>query len=245
MAILSSPGKAIRAILVSQVLLGGAIIALDLMRSPGTAAPGLFAPPAQGPSVRPYRPDLRAPDPAQPGAPAMRPMPETLDFTVSGESIRLTGQIAPGDADRFATWLEQNRPTETQVALDSSGGSVSDALAIGRTIRAAGYDTQVENGAVCLSACPYILAGGAARQVKPGGVVGVHQHYFGQSTILPAFMAVKDLQRAQAGVMDYLTQMGVNLRLMTYALRTPPEEINILDSDLMAELGLTTPDAQG
>ena len=50
-----------------------------------------------------------------------------------------------------------------------------------------------------------------------------------------------DLQRAQAGVMDYLVQMGVDLRLMTYALRTPPAEINVLEPELMAELGLTTP----
>ncbi|KJZ30044.1 periplasmic protein, partial [Paracoccus sp. S4493] len=101
--------------------------------------------------------------------------------------------------------------------------------------------TRVGDGAVCLSACPYILAGGATRQVAAGGVVGVHQHYFGQNTILPAFMAVSDLQRAQAGVMDYLVRMGVDLRLMTYALRTPPAEINVLEPELMAELGLTTP----
>lgn len=245
MAWLSSPQRAIRAILVSQVLLAMAIVGLDLMRSPGTAAPGLFAPPAQGPSVRPYRPDLRPTDPAQPGAPAMRPMADALEFSADQDAIRLTGQIAPGDADRFATWLDRNRPAAAQVMLDSSGGSVSDALAIGRTIRAAGYTTQVSAGAVCLSACPYMLAGGVSRQVAPSGVVGVHQHYFGRNTILPAFMAINDLQRAQAGVMDYLTQMGVDLRLMTYALRTPPEEINVLDAALMEELRLTTPTPQG
>ncbi|MBM3605400.1 MAG: hypothetical protein FJX25_11805 [Alphaproteobacteria bacterium] len=240
MGLLSSPQKAIRAVLASQVLLAGAIVGLDLMRSPGAAAPGLFAPPAQGPSVRPYRPDLRAPDPSQPGTPAMRPMPEMLDFATAEDAIQLTGRIAAGDADRFAAWLDRNRPSETLVRLDSSGGSVSDAVAIGRTIRSAGYMTEVADGAVCLSACPYMLAGGAARVVAQGGVVGVHQHYFGQNTILPAFMAVNDLQRAQAGVMDYLTQMGVDLRLMTYALRTPPEEINILDPAVMVELRLTT-----
>lgn len=245
MAWLSSPQRAIRAVLVSQVLLAMAIVGLDLLRSPGTAAPGLFAPPAQGPSVRPYRPDLRPADPAQPGAPAMRPMADALEFAADAEAIRLTGQIAPGDADRFATWLDRNRPAALRVMLDSSGGSVSDALAIGRTIRAAGYATEVGEGAVCLSACPYMLAGGVSRQVASGGIVGVHQHYFGRNTILPAFMAINDLQRAQAGVMDYLTQMGVDLRLMTHALRTPPEEINLLDAALMEELRLTTPAAQG
>jgi hypothetical protein len=233
----STPQGAIRAVLLSQVVMAGAIVALDLRGTPGTPAPGLFAPPAQGPSVRPYRPDLR---PAEPGAPAMRPMPEQLEFSAAEGAIRIAGQIAPGDADRFVAWLEQNRPAETLVSLDSSGGSVADALAIGRTVRSAGYGTEVEDGAVCLSACPYILAGGIERGVADGGVVGVHQHDFGENTILPAFMAIRDLQRGQAGLMDYLSDMGVDLRLMSYALRTPPEEINILTPEVMADLRLVS-----
>ncbi|MFN3276704.1 MAG: hypothetical protein ACK41U_18775 [Paracoccus sp. (in: a-proteobacteria)] len=235
MRFLSSPQRAIRAVLLSQVLLGFAIVGLDLWRAPGPAAPDMFAPPAQGPSVRPYRPDLR---PGAPGGPAMRPMPEQLEFTQTDGAITVTGQIAPGDADRFLVWLDQTRPTETRVRLDSSGGSVSDAVAIGRTLRSTGRTTEVEAGGVCLSACPYMLAGGTERRVADGGVVGVHQHYFGQNTILPAFMAVRDLQRSQAGVLDYLSEMGIDLRLMSYALRTPPDEINILDPDLMRELRL-------
>jgi hypothetical protein len=232
---LSSPQRAIRTVLLSQVLLGAAIVGLDLWRAPGPAAPDMFAPPAQGPSVRPYRPDLR---PGAPGGPAMRPMPEQLEFSQSDGAITLTGQIAPGDADRFLGWLDQTRAPETRVRLDSSGGSVSDAVAIGRTLRSTGRTTEVDAGGVCLSACPYMLAGGAERRVADGGVVGVHQHYFGQNTILPAFMAVRDLQRSQAGVLDYLTEMGIDLRLMSYALRTPPDEINILDPELMRELRL-------
>jgi hypothetical protein len=234
----SSPQRVIRAVLVSQVLMGLAIVGIDLMRNPGAAAPGLFSPANDGPSVRPYRPDLRPSDPSRPDAPAMRPMPSELEFEATEDAILITGQIAPGDADRFVEWLEQNRPQSSQVLLDSSGGSVSDALAIGRTIRSANYATSIQDSAVCLSACPYILAGGTQRQVADGGIVGVHQHYFGKSTILPAFMAVADVQRAQASVMDYLVQMGVDLRLMPLALRTPPEDINILTIDQMRDLNL-------
>ncbi|WP_265499517.1 COG3904 family protein [Paracoccus beibuensis] len=241
MGLFSSPQRAIRAVLVSQVLMAGAIVGLDVVRAPGGEAPGLYAPPAQGPSVRPYRPDLRPTDPTRPGAPAMRPMPEELEFSEADDRIQIVGQIAPGDADRFAAWMDRVRPQARLVALDSSGGSVADAVAIGRTIRAAGFATQVGDGAVCLSACPYIFAGGVDRQVERGGVVGVHQHYFGQNTVLPAFLAVGDLQRAQAGVMDYLVEMDVDLRLMTHALRTPPSDINILTPELMTELNLTTP----
>ncbi|SDE49227.1 hypothetical protein SAMN05421538_10757 [Paracoccus isoporae] len=237
MGLLSSPGAAIRLVLLSQVVLAGAIVWMDLRDSRGTAAPGMFAPPTDGPSVRPYRPDL---GPAEPGAPAMRPMSSELDFSIVGGAIRLSGQIAGGDADRFARWFDENRPAETLIWLDSSGGSVADALAIGRTIRAARLDTEVADGSVCLSACPYILAGGVNRSASEGAVVGVHQHFFGKNTLLPAFMAVRDVQRAQASVMDYLGEMGVDLRLMSYALRTPPEDIHLLDSAEMTALKLTT-----
>ncbi|MDN5568845.1 MAG: hypothetical protein L0G27_08915, partial [Paracoccus sp. (in: a-proteobacteria)] len=121
MGLFSSPQRVIRAVLVSQVLMGLAIVGIDLLRSPGNAAPGLFAPATQGPSIRPYRPDLRPSDPARPGTPAMRPMPDALEFEADDQSIRMTGQIAPGDADRLVEWLERNRPEATQVLLDSSG----------------------------------------------------------------------------------------------------------------------------
>lgn len=237
----ASPQRAIKAVLLSQVLLGLAIVGVDLWQSPGRAAPDLFAPPAQGPSTRPYRPDLR---PAAPGGPAMRPMPAQLEFAQGGGAIELTGQIAAGDADRFLLWLDQTRPEESRVRLDSSGGSVADAVAIGRTLRDAGKTTEIGATGVCLSACPYMLAGGVTRRVAQGGVVGVHQHYFGQNTFLPAFMAVRDLQRSQAGVLDYLTDMGIDLRIMSYALRTPPDEIHVLDPALMRELRLTNDEAE-
>lgn len=233
----STPQRAIRAVLISQVLLGVVIVGLDLWRSPPAAAPGMFAPPAQGPSVRPYRPDLR---PGAPGGPAMRPMPDALEFSQDDGAIRILGQIAPGDSARFLAWLDQTRPDETLVSLDSSGGSVSDALEIGRAIRSTGLATEVQDGSVCLSACPYMLAGGTERRVAAEGVVGVHQHYFGQSTILPAFMAINDLQRAQAQVIDFLAEMGVDLRLLSFAFRTPPDEINILTPEQMRDLDLVT-----
>lgn len=239
MAVLSSPRAVIRAVLLSQVLLGAGIVWMDIADSAGVAAPGLFAP-EDGPGIRPYRPDQRPAD--APGAPAMGPMPTALEFEMVADDITLTGQIAPGDADRFATWMQQNQPQAVRVLLDSSGGSVADALAIGRTIRAAGMATHVQAGAVCLSACPYLLAAGVSRSTAPGASVGLHQHYFGKNTMLPAFMAVSDMQRAQASVMDYLDEMGVDLRLMTHALRTQPDDINILSPALMRELRLTTDD---
>ena len=81
---------------------------------------------------------------------------------------------------------------------------------------------------ICLSACPYILAGGVTRRVEDGAWVGIHQHYFDENTALPAFLAVSDIQRGQGEVMAYLIEMGIDPGLMQPALMTPPDEIYLL-----------------
>ncbi|WP_126975262.1 COG3904 family protein [Frigidibacter oleivorans] len=243
----STPDRALRAVMVGQIAIALAVVALDLAPAARQAAdPATFAPPGSGPATRPYRPDVRPG--GTPGAPAMQPMPERLEFSADGTAVTLLGQIAEGDADRFAAYLQERRDAgarATLLRLDSSGGSVADALEIGRATRAAGMATEVAEGAVCLSACPYILAGGVERRVAEGGRVGVHQHYFGENSILPAFLAVEDVQRGQAAVMDYLDRMGVDPMLMRDALTTPPDEIFLLDAEALRDYRLVTTEDSG
>jgi hypothetical protein len=94
--------------------------------------------------------------------------------------------------------------------------------------------------AACLSACPYILAGGVERTVSRSALVGVHQHYFGENTVLPAFLAVEDIQRGQAAVMAYLDEMGIDPLLSARAMQTPPQDIYILVEDELEGFALAT-----
>jgi hypothetical protein len=238
----------IRLILGLQLGMAALLFAGDLAR--GWTGPGLapgFGP--EAPSLRqPVRPGDQtrrfAPGdwPAGPGTPMPEggELPDRLSlvpFTESGQRVLLLeGMIAPGDAQRMATALERDA---VEVArLNSPGGSVQDALAIGRQLRAAGIAAEVGPGAICLSACPYMLAGGATRRVSDEAAVGVHQHYFGENTVLPAFLAVEDIQRGQGEVMAYLDEMGIDLRLMQPALATPPDEIYILVRDELEDYRL-------
>ena len=95
-------------------------------------------------------------------------------------------------------------------------------------MRAEGINTALRSGDICYSACPYLLAAGARRQIPDDGSVGVHQHYFGENALLPAFVAVEDIQRGQAEVMGYLNDMGVDPLVMRHAMAPPPDEIYIL-----------------
>ncbi|MBV7410393.1 hypothetical protein [Maritimibacter sp. DP1N21-5] len=231
--------KAMTAVIAAQVLIAGLLVVSDISAG-RTGADPLTLPTPGGPSTRPYNPERR---PAMPGETETGPMAERLEVSGEGPTLTLTGQIAPGDAQRIgdalATRANAGQRVE-RINLDSTGGSVFDAIEIGETIRASGIATNVGDNAVCLSACPYMLAGGTTRSAASTARVGVHQHYFGENTILPAFMAVEDVQRGQAEVMAYLTRMGIGLGVMEHAMRTPPEQIYLLTPEELVDYAFVT-----
>lgn len=73
-----------------------------------------------------------------------------------------------------------------------------------------------------------MLAGSTAPQVDAEAHVGAHRHYFGQSTILPAFLAVEGIQCGQGEVMACLDEMAIDTRLMRHVRVTPHDEIYLL-----------------
>ncbi|MBO6602542.1 MAG: hypothetical protein JJ938_07925 [Roseicyclus sp.] len=232
--------RAILAILALQIAMAVVLAGRDLVAAlPDLISPArqptLDTPVAPGDQTRRFRPsDLPArpavQDPArQTRLPDPGRMPSRLQFTAGADGILLlTGAIAPGDAARFEEALSDPDDSPSIIRLHSTGGSVADALAIGRAVRGAEIATVMEAGDICLSACPYILAGGVSRTVDDAAMVGVHQHYFGENTALPAFLAVEDIQRGQAEVMAHLDAMDVDVRVMRHAMATPPDEIYIL-----------------
>ncbi|SIN82365.1 hypothetical protein [Vannielia litorea] len=207
-----------------------------------TAAPAVSDPVAPGDQTRRFDPDeMRRPP--MPGIPmeGASDLPKRLYFEDRPEGgIRVLGAIAEGDGARFADWLERQPALPETLWFHSPGGSVRDALEIGRLIREQGMKTAMDAGAFCLSACPYMLMAGTTRSVHAEAKVGVHQSYYGQSTVLPAFLAVEDIQHNQAEVVRYLSEMGIDLRLMQHALSTPPDEIYILVRDELTEYAVAT-----
>ena len=224
--------RVLMGVLVFQMALGGLLFLGDMqagfrLPSFGPKAPSLTEPIRPGDQTRRFRQD-RAPAPGQPMP--TTPLPERLTLTPveAGQTALLEGAIVAGDAERIAKQLDALTPRPARVLLNSPGGSVRDALELGRHIRAEGFETAMREGDICYSACPYLLAAGTARDIPETASVGVHQHYFGESTILPAFAAVEDIQRGQGEVMRYLDQMGIDPLVMQHALVTPPDQIYVL-----------------
>ena len=206
-------------------------------------------PVSPGDQVRPYDPERPVPQLTNPGA---RPgfdmpddLPPRLEFTLQSDDdgtdlILMNGAITAGDADRFAAYLDSLQDLPATVALNSPGGIVDEALAIGRLIRSRELDTRMVAGTVCFSACPYMLSGGVARQVSASAAVGLHQHYYQTPGYMPVYFAVENIQRGQGATMAYLIEMGIDPGVMVYGLTTPPDDIYVLVESELLESRIAT-----
>ena len=202
-----------------------------------------------GDQIRRYQPSQFRPDYA---SPATLPeislpdeLPSRLEFTEHeiadiGPVLLLNGAIEPGDAERLSAYLESSGGGKLPVALNSPGGVVDEALAIGRMIRERDLVTMVLPGMMCTSSCPYILAGGTERRVSRRGAVGLHQHYYMGPGYIPVFLAVEDIQRNQSRTMQYLIDMGIDPGVMVHALVTPPDDIYVLVEEELLASALAT-----
>jgi hypothetical protein len=166
---------------------------------------------------------------------------------VSGGVLAVTGTIVPGSAERFADEIEAHGEYIKTVELNSPGGSVADALAIGRLIRAKGFSTSVAVGALCASSCPLIFAGGRERIATDRSAIAVHQIYAAapsdstlSSRLAAAGSAMSDAQTMTAAISRYLLEMGVDAEVWLRALETPPDRLSYFSAEELTRLKLAT-----
>jgi hypothetical protein len=144
-------------------------------------------------------------------------------------TIRITGDIADGDFDKFAAIATLN--PKAQVILSSNGGAIEEGLQIGDMIHRKGYTTKVADGATCASACGYIWLGGSTRTVEGKGQVGFHAAYLSQTNT-----AVSSTGNALVGA--YLARLGFSDMAIIYATRAAPEDIRWLTPTDAVFLGI-------
>lgn len=158
---------------------------------------------------------------------------------VGGGVLMLSGTIVPGAANQFAAEIDTRGDYVETVALNSPGGSVEDALSIGRMIRENGFATAVGDGALCGSSCPLVLAGGVERLISESAAVGVHQIYAGaDGPEIGSAQAMSDAQAMTARIARYLGEMGIDPLLWVHAMETPPDMLYFLTIEEMEETGL-------
>jgi len=216
-------------------------MALAGARIPATPPSLKLAPrPAADPPMRILR--VRSADPAcEPNCP---------------EWIAAQGKIMPGAAAAFAKIVGDLNGRRLPVLISSPGGSLPDAVAIGKLVRekklaVAVARTLVSNcperakscpnakgkaivgGARCASACPLILAGGVERLVGPAPLIGVHQITLSMKETegavhLTRIRKVYEPIGADEEVEAYLKSMGIGEPVMTLLRKTPAPSIRWL-----------------
>lgn len=120
----------------------------------------------------------------------------------------------------------------TEMIIDSEGGDVAAALAMGWTVRHMAMDVYVPTEGYCTSACVFVLAGGVRRGVDIGVTVGVHQFSGGAGTATGA-QAQSAAQSLSGRILEHMTQMGIDPQLMVLAMQTPPDQLRVLSIDEM------------
>ena len=113
------------------------------------------------------------------------------------EWISAEGKIVTGSADALERMLNAAGGRRLPIVINSAGGAVEDAMAMGRLIRAKRLAVVVAHttvapcakgaktcgeakgvadsrGAYCASACTLALAGGVERYISPQSYIGVH-----------------------------------------------------------------------
>lgn len=248
-----SIGRGIGLILILQASIAVFLIVADIedrwRLAPSFDGVETTTPVAPGDQIRRYNPTRPTPDFARPELPPGIDLPADLPLRLTftllqdaalGTLLIMNGAIEMGDAGRLDAYLAGLYALPDAIAINSPGGIVDEALAIGRLLRANELDTHILQGMGCFSSCPYVLAGGVERHVSLLGAVGLHQHYFETPGYMPVYFAVEDIQRNQGATMSYLIEMGVDPGIMIHSLLTPPDDIYVLIESELLESRIAT-----
>ena len=174
----------------------------------------------------------------QPDGAMAKPMTFEL---VGGGKLMATGTITPGISESFAAEVGRHGDYIKTVVLNSPGGSVADALTIGRLIRERKFATEVEAGKYCASSCPLVFVGGIERRAGDRATIGVHQIAAIHSAVNgPLRDEMSVAQNISARCQRYLGDMGVSLQVWVHAMETPHDKLFVFKPDELKSLNVVT-----
>ena len=207
---------------------------------------------------------------------ADKPAPMRFEWRVEGPAqqcgadcrtwISATGVITEDTARAFEAFARSNDVRGAKLVLNSEGGSVLSALALGRAIRKFDMTTTVgrttllpavgieapratiSNSASCESMCAFLLLAGSRRYVPVEARVLVHQIWLGAKSkrARETTYTAEELQLVQRDIgrlTRYTAEMGGSMELIETALRVPPwEPMHRLNADELRRMKITTVD---
>src|SRR5262249_48153851 len=130
--------------------------------------------------------------------------------------VYATGEIVSGDAEVLTQTLQSANVVNADILinLNSPGGSVAEALKLGRLIEKLKASTNVGQEGIqpgqCLSACVWVFLGGAYRYLSLESKIGVHQFAFGTKSDVQAGVAVAASQVIAAEIVEFIRENRAN-----------------------------------
>jgi len=130
----------------------------------------------------------------------------------------------------------------SMVELDSPGGSIPAAMAIGGFVRSSGLRTAVAHHRSCDSACALILAAGIERDAGFGSV-SIHRPRYeaSRSGAEATARARERYNQVLASMRDYLKRMGPGEKLLDAMLAVPNGRLKPLSLHELHAFGLSPP----
>ena len=175
--------------------------------------------------------------------------------------VSAEGAITYATPARFAVFLATLKNRKLPIVIQSGGGDVNAALALGQMIRNRKLDTAIgrtqlndcpmldprckekmvkggwssgtvrSGGAYCFSACPLVLAGGVNRAAAPNTSIGLHQITNGKKDRNYGPVNKRNLDAISTRQDDRLKE-----KLGTYL-----DAMGVRSKDVFAMMGLATP----
>lgn len=151
---------------------------------------------------------------------------------------KVSEDIAPGDYEVLMKGIMANPGKFAQkvLMLDSIGGSVPEAIRMGRLLRETGFDTLVPSTGVCQGTCVYLLAAGRKKTVR--GHVGIHRPYYRNGDSAQGEARYNGVRYDAAA---YLRDMNVPSTLIDEMNRIDPRQMRVLTPAELARFRLTSP----
>lgn len=170
--------------------------------------------------------------------------------------IFIEGTIEKGDSEKVAKILGSEKVV-SRFHLNSPGGSLQEALKIASLIKGGNYDTRVEPGGQCASACFFVFLTNARRDAagideiesanRAGrnhiyGKVGLHRPYVSLEVAKEnPTDALKRQPVVMAETAQYLRENGVSQRLIDEMMDRPSNNIYWLSEQDILQLGEYSP----
>lgn len=165
-------------------------------------------------------------------------------------NVQITNSISGDDLRRLERFREgvgklkeiTKEPVLVTFELNSDGGDVHAAMAMGRVIRGIESMVIVRPKASCASACVFLLAGGARRVLEGGARIGIHRPYMVDAVDTTPALEKAKYEKLAKDVRTFLSEMNVNQKLFDDMMVIPPHEIKTLTSSELQAYGLDQDD---